>query len=58
MTAAAVVHIGPQSPGQVGYDLTWETRTEHYDVWLHDAAVEVRAAALAAEQRVRTGGAE
>lgn len=57
MTAAAILHIGPQSPEQVGYDLAWEDRAGRCDEWLHDVGVVVDRDALAAETRPRaTGG--
>jgi len=57
MTAVgAVIHIGPQSPEQVGYDLAWEDRAGRCDDWRHDAGVQVRPEALAAEDRPRRMG--
>jgi len=50
VVSAPVVHIGPQSAEQVGYDLVWEARLGRADDWRRDA---VRTAylveALAAE---------
>jgi len=55
--AGAVVHIGPQSPEQVSYDLAWEDRAGRCDDWRHDAAMTPHLAeALAAETRTTCSG--
>ena len=49
---APVVHIGPQTPEQVGYDLAWQARLGRADDWRRTAGLTPRLAeALAAEER-------
>jgi len=50
--SGVVVHIGPRSAAQVGYELAWETRLGRADDWRRQAGVTPRLAeALAAERR-------
>lgn len=54
---APVVHVGPQSAEQVGYDLRWEFDLGRVDDWRLNGRVVLRPEALAAEERPRgTGG--